>query len=160
MFRKLFLCLTLSLCASVGMAQDGEWDSSWVSTAPDKYIEANTQTIISPTSACNTGGEAFKDFIPRFRKDVQFRNQRVRFNSEMDSFCFGAFENFQLIKASHKKTRCLNEFGTWYDVSADTVCFMFSETPLCDEEWGGSNFAFRFQRIDGLWYCTGVMLAG
>ena len=43
------------------------------------------------------------------------------------------------------------------------VCYRFDEYPeeLDPEcEWGGSSLAYCFQRIAGLWYLTGILLAG
>lgn len=141
-------------------------DMSWMDNAPDKYLPKMTQIIISSASPCNQGGEAFKDFIPRFRKDKAFRNSRIKYNedtfmglspemlTEMDN-------SFALLKASNVKKRCYKSYGTWYDVSADEVSFRFDEYPLCDDsDWGGSNMGAHFQRIDGKWYLTGFFMAG
>ena len=43
------------------------------------------------------------------------------------------------------------------------VCYRFDEYPeeLDPEcEWGGSSLGYCFQRIAGLWYLTGILLAG
>lgn len=158
MIKQLFLFFVMTLCALGAHSQEGAQDFSWRDGAPEMYVAANTQLIISATSACNTGGEAFKDFISRFRKDISFRNQRLKFG-EMDYY-FNNFEDFRLIKGFTERIKCLDVYGTWYNVSTDTVCFKYEDTPLCDEEWSGNTFFFRFQRIDGKWYCTGTWVSG
>lgn len=144
-------------------------DMDWMANAPDKYLPKMTQIIISSASPCNQGGEAFKDFIPRFRKDKAFRNSRIKYNedtflgfgSEMETAMrTGMDEIFAQLKASNVKKRCYKAFGTWYNVSADEVCFRSEDEPLCDDNWGGSSMGARFQRIDGKWYLTGFFMAG
>lgn len=159
--RKFLLCLAVilgsfGLCAQV---------NAWMEKAPGKYLPATTRTIITSTSACNQGSEAFMNFIPKFRTDKKFRNSRIRLaaDDEMGASSVEFFENWQIIKAGKGVNRRegYRYFGTWYSVTADNVCFEYQDYPTDpNAEWGGSSAQFRFQRIDGKWYLTGIMLAG
>lgn len=164
MFKKFIFSIVAFFAAMTALAQD---DMSWMEKSPEKYQPQTTQIIISATSPCNVNGEAFKDFIPKFRDDNAFRESRLKFAPDDEigkmSFKFLADWNdgkgYQLLKAFQKKLRCNKSFGTWYNVSADEVCFRYMDDLPCDE-WGGSSFNARFQRIDGKWYLTGFMCAG
>lgn len=136
-------------------------DMSWMDNSPEKYLPAMTREVVSRTSACNQGEEAFMDFIPKFRTDKSFRDTRVKFDKEdqMSELSFKYFDNFAILKASKKNTRCDKSYGTWYNVSANEVCFRYDDVLLCSEAGGGSVSA-RFQRIDGKWYITALMVAG
>lgn len=160
MIKKLFLLMSLIVCSLSANAQYEEGqDFSWIENAPQKYDPATTKIIISATSPCNTDGEAFKDFIPRFRTDAKFRNERMRVTSEIAKSIASGWDGWKLIKACNRGTRRAGEFGTWYNVSADTVCFHSSEWNDTGD-WGGSDSFFKFNRIDGKWYCTDIMMAG
>lgn len=141
-----------------------ESDLDWIANAPDKYLPKMTQIIISSASPCNQGGEAFKDFIPRFRKDKAFRKSRIKYNENtfigMSQEMLAEIDHsFAQLKATNVKKRCYKEFGTWYNVSADEVCFRSEYEYLCDEYNGVSSMFIRFQRIDGKWYFTGYYIA-
>ncbi|MCH5318773.1 MAG: hypothetical protein J1E38_03580 [Paramuribaculum sp.] len=149
------------------LSVSAQTDLSWMENAPDKYLPKNTQIVISPESPCNQNGEAFKDFIPKFRTDKAFRDSRVKFDAddEMGKMSFKMLadyndgKGYQLLKAVQKKLRCDKSFGTWYNVSENEVCFRYEDVLPCND-WGGGSVTARFQRIDGKWYLTGVMLAG
>lgn len=140
-------------------------DFSWIENSPEKYQPAMTQKVVSAASTCNKGDEAFKDFIPRFRTDKQFRAARLRFEDDMHAHMFNLLadwnngKGYALIKAFRWNTRCDKSFGTWYNVAADEVCFAYIGVLLCGDA-GGSSFHLRFQRINGKWYCTAMMMAG
>lgn len=160
--KKTLLSIALSLCVITSYA-----DMTWLENAPDRYIPANTQIIISSDSPCNKDGEAFKDFIPKFRTDASFRNSRLRFeeDDEMGKMMFGFLADsgvgYKVFKAVNKKEGCTRITGTWYDITSDQVCFRWDEDgSRCKGDWGGSSIMARFQRIDGKWYCTGFMMAG
>ncbi|MDE6553172.1 MAG: hypothetical protein K2K98_09490 [Muribaculaceae bacterium] len=163
--KKFLLILVCCLIGTYAYSQDdASWDDdspdwSWMENAPGKYLPAMTKIIISADSPCNIDGEAFKDFIPRFRKDKAFRDSRLKLSSEMENTSMEWFDNFAILKASSKNTRCDKSFGTWFNVSADEVCFQYNDVILCNGDGGGSVNA-RFQRIDGKWYLTGLMIAG
>lgn len=169
MIKKIFLFLAfISLSANVHMAFAEEYDydyqEEWWANAPHRYLPKATQLIISPTSACNQNGEAFKDFIPKFRNDATFRLSRVKFDSEENlEWAYNTLgywtTGYQLFKAVQRKQRCDKSFGTWYNVSANEIYFQYEDVLPCDED-GGSEMRARFQRIDGKWYLTGLMLAG
>lgn len=161
MFKKIFIiaaCLLTTICASA---------SDWLESVPGRYMAKNTQIIVSRESSCNQGEEAFMDFIPKFRTDKTFRDSRVRFEGENDEIMNLSFRmmsedpsSFKILKASQKNTRCDKSYGTWYNVSADEVCFYYTDVLPCNDEFGGSSVMARFQRFDGKWYCTGLMIAG
>lgn len=162
MYRKCLFVVALVLNALAVSADD----DSWMEMAPDHYIAKNTQIIISRESPCNQGEEAFMDFIPKFRADKAFRQSRLHFegeDAELMSNCFrmqGEFESgYRILKAVNRNSRCDKSFGTWYNVSADEVCFRYDDVLLCVDAGGGSVSA-RFQRINGKWYCTGFFSAG
>lgn len=159
--NKITRILVIFLLATSASLSIHAQDWSWMEDAPRKYVGANTARIISSGSECNRNGEAFKDFIPRFRTDKAFRESRIRLDAddEAGASTLKYFDNFKLLKASHRNTRCDKSYGTWYNVSADQVCFHYSDVLLCSEAGGGSVSA-RFQRIGGKWYCTGFMAAG
>lgn len=158
--KKLILCIALIAFALSGAMAQGR-DLKWLEMAPGKYVAANTQTIVSADSPCNNDGEAFKDFIPRFRSDEAFRNSRLHFEGdEMYQMSVEYFDNFSILTAVQKTQRCDKSFGTWYNVSANEVCFEYQDVLPCDQEFGGGSVNARFNRIDGKWYCTGFTIAG
>ena len=159
-----FALMLLSAISIGAFAQEA--DMSWMEKAPDKYLPAATRTITTATSPCNQHGEAFKDFIPKFRTDKSFRNSRLRLTDEQSKMSAEALDSpdgweigWNLFKASKKNTRCDKSYGTWFNVSANELCFIHQDVLLCDE-WGGSTAYARFQRIGGQWYLTALMLAG
>lgn len=160
--KKLITLLLMFVGVFAMNAQD---DSDWYCNAPEKYQPANTTIIVTRTSPCNQGEEAFMDFIPKFRTDKAFRNQRIRMaaDDEMGKMIAKGFDNWSCVKAGKKVNRQegWKSVGTWYDVSADQVCFRSDEYPTDpNAEWGGSTAMFRFQRINGKWYLTGIQVAG
>lgn len=143
-------------------------DNNWMDNAPEKYLPNTTKTIVSRESPCNQGEEAFMDFIPKFRTDKTFRDSRLKFSGEMADIEAAMFQGladwnngngYALLKAIQKNTRCDKSYGTWFNVSADEVCFRYEDVLPCSE-WGGSSMFARFQRIGGKWYCTGIIMAG
>ena len=158
MIIRTLIVFAIAALAPLGInAQD--W--SWMEKAPGKYVGANTAKIISSESACNQNGEAFKDFIPRFRTDKAFRNSRIRLAADDQIGAMGLqYCDFKLLKASRRNTRCDKSYGTWYNVSANEVCFQYNDVLPCNDDVGGGSVSARFQRIDGKWYCTGFMAAG
>lgn len=139
----------------------GAQDFSWMENSPQKYLPATTAEITSRASACNQGEEAFMDFIPKFRKNAAFRNKRVQFSEDdsMGKMGFECFDNFAIFKAIKKNTKCDKSYGTWFNISADEVCFVYNDVLPC-YDCGGGTIAARFQRIGGKWYMTGFMAAG
>lgn len=137
-------------------------DFSWMDNAPGKYLPKATQEIVNRESPCNQGEEAFMDFIPKFRTDKAFRNSRAKFAEDdemgkMSLEMLGDWNNgngYALLKAKNTKRM----YCTWYNVSANEVCLKMEEFGY--GEWGGSSMFARFQRIDGKWYMTGLMMAG
>ncbi len=163
--KRLFFIVVGWMVAILSASAQDFPDLSWMENAPDRYLPKMTQVIISADSPCNKDGEAFKDFIPRFRKDKAFRDSRVKFSDEFYKMNFDmlAYWNdgngYAVLKAVKKNLRCDKSYGTWYNVSADEVCFRYEDVLPCVDA-GGSSLSVRFQRIDGKWYCTGVMAAG
>lgn len=160
--KKLFVFLFVAFCALGLSAQD----YSWIEKAPGKYNSATTQVIITRTSPCNQGQEAFMDFIPRFRTDKAFRKSRGMFtpDDEMAQTIFDNFDNWSIIKAGKgvNKKEGYRYYGTWFSVSENMVCFQREELPASPDQdlWGGSGSYFRFQRVNGKWYLTGIVMAG
>lgn len=137
-------------------------DFSWMDGAPEKYVAANTRLVNSPEAPCNKGAEAFKTFIQRFRTDAKFRKSRLKFEAD-DEIAPMAIDccDMSLIKPANTTEDGVRTIANWYKISANEVRFHFDEYPTDpDSEWGGSNLAARFQRINGKWYCTGFMVAG
>ena len=169
MMKKLLIsAIVMTFAITVNAQNDypeNTVDLSWMDGAPEKYLPKNTQMIISSSSSCNQNGEAFKDFIPKFRSNKAFRDSRVKFppDDEMGKMTFdglaGWIAGYQIFKAVQKNLRCDKSFGTWYNVSENEVCFKYEDVLPCDE-WGGSGMYARFQRFDGKWYLTGIMAAG
>lgn len=155
--KKILVSLVMAVFALTALAQD----SNWLEKAPQKYLPEMTQTIITRTSPCNQGDEAFMDFIPKFRTDKAFRNSRIKTDEDDDSA--EMFENWKIIKGGKGVDRRegLKYYGTWYNVSADEVCFQYFDEPTVpNSPWGGSCLMARFQRIGGKWYLTDLMIAG
>lgn len=92
----------LAFVTSGAYAQNA--DMSWCENAPDKYLPTTTKEIINRTSPCNQGGEAFMDFIPKFRSNAQFRKSRSMFSDDMSKMTFEYFDNYSLLKPT-KRTR-------------------------------------------------------
>lgn len=166
MNKFIWIAATLLLCI---FSLDGysQVDYSWTEKAPYEYQPKSTEMIISSASPCNQGEEAFKDFIPKFRTDPEFRKSRFRMseNDQPGILSFIGLEGwndgngYALIKAFKKNLKCNKSFGTWYNVSANEVCFQYSDVLPCDE-WGGSGFMVQFYRINGKWYLIGCLAAG
>lgn len=138
-------------------------DFSWMENAPEKYLPATTTVIVTRTSPCNQGDEAFMDFIPKFRKDKAFRNSRLKFaaDDEMGPQMAQMFDNWSLVKAGKGVSDGCKYYATWYNVSADEVCFKYEDWPADpNADWGGSGIYARFRRIDGKWYLIGLQIAG
>jgi len=143
------------------MANAQDW--SWVEKAPGKYLPKATQEIVSRESPCNQGDEAFMDFIPKFRTDKSFRDSRTKFAEDdeigptsLDGLAYWNNGNgYVLLKAKNAK----NFYCTWFDVSENEVCFQMEEEGD-GEYYGGCGMFARFQRIDGKWYITNMMMAG
>lgn len=159
--KKILVSLVMAVFALTALAQD----SNWLEKAPQKYLPEMTQTIITRTSPCNQGDEAFMDFIPKFRTDKAFRNSRIKIDEDnaISKYSAEMFENWKIIKGGKGVDRRegLKYYGTWYNVSADEVCFQYSDEPTDpNAEWGGSGLMARFQRIGGKWCLTGLMIAG
>ena len=158
--KKFFLLLVMALGA-IGM----QAQYAWMENAPEKYLPAMTDKVISRASACNQGEEAFMDFIPKFRTDAKLRGERIKLDpeDEMGKLTLDNFENWNIIKAGKgvNKREGLKYYGTWFNVSENMVCFRYSDEPTDpNAEWGGSGALFCFQRIEGKWYLTSVMMAG
>lgn len=153
---KKSVLLTIALIASFGIIS-AQSDTSWIESAPGRYLPQMTRAVTGADSPCNTGGEAFRDFIPAFRKDKAFRNSRIRIDEESEFIL--QYIDFSVLKAVKKNTRCDKSYGTWYNVSANEVCFRFTDDMPCSEA-GGGTFLARFQRIDGKWYLTDIMTIG
>lgn len=157
--KNLVLTLFLTLFAFNLYADD----FSWCEGSPDKYQPSTTKIIVTRTSPCNQGDEAFMDFIPKFRTNKAFRNSRIRIaaEDEISKMSADCFENWHIIKAGKGVSDGARYYGTWFNISADQVCFAYGDSPVDpNAPWGGSGAYFRFQRIDGQWYLTSVMLAG
>lgn len=155
---KKILLLICSVIITISIQAQNEWMEG-----PGKYVTANTKIIYDPTSPCNEGEEAFRNFIPKFRRDAQFRKSRVKFASDDESArsCFEYFDNWHLLKAQQRSTKQAAWYSTWYGITTDQVCLEYSEWPTdLDAEWGGSGMYARFQRINGKWYLTGFIIAG
>lgn len=158
--------ITLLLMFAGVFAMNAQDDSDWYCNAPEKYQPANTTIIVTRTSPCNQGEEAFMDFIPKFRTDKAFRNQRIKVDPEdyiSNSLAEGLDnDTWSKVKAGKKvnKREGWKSMGTWYDITADKVCFVLSIEPInLIDEWGGSGYWFRFQRINGKWYLTAAQVA-
>lgn len=150
---KSILIAVLVLIPFLAYGQD------WFENCPGKCIRANTRIITNRQSPCNQGGEAFMDFIPKFRTDKAFRDSRAKFGDEG-----GWYGDLDWIADDltpyQKNERCDKSYGTWYNISENEVCFYSTNVFTCDYDEGGSDMWFRFQRIDGKWYITGIRMAG
>ena len=159
--KRIFAVVALATAVLIANADDLDW----MEKCPDKYLPAMTKQIISRESSVNQGEEAFMDFIPKFRTNKAFRNSRIKYTGtdedqkEMFTNSVKLFENWSIIKGARKNTRCDKSWGSWNVVSADEICFSYNDDLPCDE-WGGGGVVARFQRIDGKWYLTGLMIAG
>lgn len=159
--KKIITLLLMAAVAIIATAQSNGMEV--FANVPDGYQPAMNKKIISRKTPCNQGPEAFMDFIPKFRKNATFRKSRIAIPAEDEignssAAFFGAWE---IIKAEKGIENGAQFFGTWYDVRPDSVCFHFEEWNIDPEtDWGGSSGFFRFQRIDGKWYLTGIMVAG
>lgn len=151
----------MATVAVATMAQNS--DTEWYSNVPEGYLPGMTKEIISRESPCNQGEEAFMDFIPKFRKNATFRKSRIAIHAEdeMGASVAQAYDSWGIVKAKRGTENGVRFFGTWYNVRPDSVCFHYEEWPTDpDSPWGGSAAFFRFQRINGKWYLTGIMVAG
>ncbi len=148
MKKILFICICLIISAA----------SSVVSA---QYDAKACRTVASASSACNKGTEPFRTFIAKFRKSEKFRKARSRFSDEMSEWSLKYFMGWQMrFKTFKLNERCDKSYATWYDVSANKVCYS------CGNDWGdceidgGSGADVHFERIDGKWYCTYCFAAG
>ena len=100
--KKIFVMLVMALGA-IGMQAQYEW----MENAPEKYLPAMTEKIISRASACNQGEEAFMDFIPKFRTDARLRGERIKLDpeDEIGKLTLDNFEIWNIIKAGKRIER-------------------------------------------------------
>lgn len=152
--RNLVLTLFMTLFAFGLNAED----SLWFYNSGNGYDPSATKIIITRTSPCNQGGEAFMDFIPKFRKKKTFRDKRIVAVTEDGISIISSywFSDWHIIKAGKKIISGVEYYGSWFNISADQVCFIYSMTPVnpIEGDWGGSSIFFRFERIEGKWYLT------
>lgn len=163
MIRKfIFACLFVLS----GIPAFADVDYSWM----DAGSSPEVKNINSGDLACNQTEESFSSFIQKFKSDASFRKSRIRFAKDDDiaKGCFDSLDywndgnGFELFQTLHQENDGWATSGFWYNVTADQVCFGFTEEYVGEEEdWdGGSGFYARFQRIAGKWYITGFMCAG
>lgn len=159
--KKIALILIIFISAFSASAR------SWIETGPETvtYNAKACALVKNPAAPCNQGKESFSSFLKRFTASKAFRNNRIK----ATSISFPATKSEIKEQLGYIETvefptgRKKGELGTFYNVKADMVCYRFDEYPeeLDPEcEWGGSSLGYCFQRVAGLWYLTGILLAG
>lgn len=115
------------------------------------YEPVATFHIDNPYLPCNSGREAFVDFIKKFRSDKAFRESRYRGNEYEDRVeCLDRFMNEENALTGFLDFKNDSEvYSYWAVKNADTVKY-YSFGPWCQD---GSRL-FECQRIDGKWYAT------
>ena len=133
----------------------GCYAQEWVDNAPGKYLKSSATQISVATTPCNQGEEPFKDFIAKFRTDSQFRTSRISLAEISEGQQLSDITDWSVLKAYTGNTDGMAEYGVWYNISANEVCF---ENAFYDPEYGGGGEAtyFRFSRQDGIWRLTGL----
>lgn len=151
--KSIILTLAMVLCFALqGLAQQ-----SWYVKSPNKYLTEQSRIVSSDASACNKGAEPFKVFIKKFRADAKFRVARTKLSEIWER---EMVKNTSPEKANPgKRTRCETYFTTYYGIQANEVCLYSTYENQCEEYGGGATW-WRFQRIGGKWYVTGVQAAG
>ncbi len=148
--KKTILAFVMAIVMSVSASAQ-----SWSENLPQSYLSAQCKLVVSPTSECNKGEEPFSKFLAKFNTSKKFRQERVRITSNTLEFqnegpmlgnYVNALPDYNAIplKAVNRRTG----FKTWFNVSADMVCYYFPGGYIC------------FERVDGLWYVVAVNLAG
>lgn len=134
----------------------GCYAQKWVDNAPGKYLKSSATQISAAATPCNQGEEPFNVFIAKFRTNSQFRNSRISLTEISEGQQLSDITDWSVLKAfTRKEVDGMAEYGVWYNISADEVCF---ENAYYDPEYGGAGEAiyFRFNRQDGLWRLTGL----
>lgn len=155
--KKIALILIITLSALNIHAR------KWLELNPDKitYSPKSCALIKNPGAACNKGKEPFSSFIKRFTASKTFRNTRIKVTplsySSSEKELKQNLENIEPVAFPIGRKK--GELGTFYNVSADMVCYRFEEFP--DEidpesECGGFSLSYCFQRIGGLWFLTDI----
>lgn len=106
----------------------------------------NYRIFLSPTSACNTDGEALCAFICRFVNDKAFRNQRIRLSTEQKHLLFQYLPTFKFYWGGDDEGA--TGVQSWRSIKKDSAIF--------DIGWWRSELlaTFEFNRIGGKWYLT------
>lgn len=159
--KKLLLTFLLATGLSIGVAAQ----------YPTSYNSAQSDKALSATSPCNTDGEAFSEFFARFKKDRGFRHKRAMFDIELfkqNGFppsqakeaktSLGFFGDYGQLKVGPFNTDCKTEYGTFYDVTADEVKYIWRVDNRCTDYESGCYVTFR--RIERKWYIVYLVMAG
>ena len=130
---------------------------------PTAYSAKQTALATNPASACNKGGESFISFIKQFKASPKFRKARTRIGGYEYSL-EGEFAGYIIadLKIKTGKGRIDGEtwFGTYYNVTANSVWYCIHYEPAPDADFGGGMTMLGFERIAGKWYVVFVQAAG
>lgn len=139
---KIFLLAVMALCGSAlsGNAQ----------TASE--IEASTKKMMAPSTPCNQGPEAFKDFIAKFSTDREFMESRNGLSAELR-------EKYASVLSPEEftaKTPFEKDGDEWYQEWGE---LQFGRVYLmCGWVDSYVEYIFEFTRKDGKWYLTNVVI--
>lgn len=161
--KKFFLLFIILLC----MPRFTTLRADVSENMPECYLAKESKKAVSPNSLCNKGDEPFIACLAKFNRNNSFTKSRVKvsqntseiyredgslLNATSIAFKYtDGYANFCFPIKSYFKSRFY--FATFYNVSQNMVCFIKN-----DGNYGAA--AFQFERIDGLWFVTDIMLAG
>lgn len=160
--KKILLFLMIILATGVCNAGNDYDDAMYnlLESFQYKYIAANTKIVANPSSPCNQGEEPFMNFIKKFRNDKSFRNSRIKLiyndQAELQILSQHSAAQWLNIKASRPVRRNGNiNYGTWFNVKADEVCFASVESSP-DNAAEGLAWFYQFRRINGKWFLVAL----
>lgn len=171
------LILALALCVAFAFEASAQLYTQI--PVPEAVQQKDCDMVTDPTSACNTGGEAFSDFLTRFRTDNDFCASRFYIPESEDDDDMSALAFFketyleyreqgtQDFTPSYSNDGCTESLATWYGVTADHALFVESRVYNCesddpdvDNDMDDGIVIWTFERKDGKWFVTEVMVAG
>lgn len=171
---KRFLRTLLLAAAIIGTSVSAAADSIFFEKAPQSYQPKNSAAAVAPGSACNQGSEPFTTFLKSWNKSAAFRAERLRLTANTPEYFGSDADRMQYLRdqvkvmtdgyvtlplKAHRKVRRNGGviWASYFAVGANHVGFAeYSDYG----DSGGGGAILGFERIDGKWYLTCLMLAG
>ena len=174
--RHLFLAL--ALCAAFAFEGSAQIYAQY--PIPEALQQNDCDLVDDPASPRNTGGEPLGEFIERFCADTAFCESRL-YDPDFENIKEEDNEESWLVTLVRElreyglldftpgtyEGRCMETLNTWYGVTADHALFLSNTSFNCDPadpesgvyDGGGMNI-WTFERKDGKWFVTDILVIG